>query len=84
MGTKFNLTWPDLILSKLNTKTKKIKDKNKKKASVVMIDKFIKDIKNNKINIRDLSPTFNSLKTINLLYKSAQKKREISFENHKS
>ena len=82
MGTNYNLTWPDLILSKINTKIKKLKGKNSKKASIIMIDKFIKDIKSKKINIKDLSPTFNSLKTINLLYKSAQKKKEVIFENY--
>jgi len=79
-GTKSNIVWPKLYTSKLkNKKTLKIKVHEKKKASVMMLENFIKHIKHGNYNNGDLILTNNAIKIISLLYKSAKRRKEIFF-----
>ena len=79
-GTKSNIVWPKLHMTRLkNKKIFKLKTYEKKKACVMMLESFMKSIKHRNYDNRDLFLTKNTLKIISLLYKSARQGKEVLF-----
>ena len=81
-GDKSNITWPNMLMTKLGSKkVLNLSKKEIKKASFLMLKNFIDKIKLKKKNFNNLNTTRNTLKIINGLQKSAKEKRTVYFEN---
>jgi len=80
-GDKANISWPNLIMTKLNRKNKiNMFKKEITPASVLMLKDFINKIRSKK-KFSCLDTIENGLKIIDALKRSAKKKRTVYFEN---
>jgi len=80
-GTKQTLIWPDMTSKKIFKKNSYFKEKEKEKASILMLKNFTNLIMTKQYHNKDLKITKNTLKIIKLLYDSIKKGKEVKFEN---